>query len=152
MKLASILPLFLICILIAPTAFSQAGDQTINLHNEEIANYRAAKNQLMTDSLNSPLNADQIKKFDGLSYFPVDIQYRLDGRFMPDESRSEVSLNTTSGSKINLIKVGTVTFSLEGKSYSFMVFQNKNLPEFDDRSQQLFIPFADLSNGKNTNP
>jgi len=131
--------------------FCQGEEETFEEHETKIENYRKNKNQQMMDSESSPLSSEQIERFDGLDYFPIDIKYKINAQIELEESSEEVNLNTTSGEKVDLIKFGTVTFEYKGDSYTMTVFQNKNLPEFGNDKQQLFIPFTDRSNGRKTN-
>jgi len=126
------------------------------LENEEthrlaINHLRAAKNQLMVDSAATPLNSDQLQRFKGLDYFPVEYKNRLEGRFSTEGAGKEVTLKTTDGKTQVLITAGTVTFQFDGKTFTLTVFRNNNLPEFVSTNQKLFIPFTDLTNGKETN-
>lgn len=143
--------LFLTAVIISlfvHSVYSQTNDTYI----KEIKNEREAKDQLMSDAATSPLTADEIKSFDSLSYFPVDKKFMIEGQLNATESQEKVSLNTTDGGKKELMRYGTINFTFDGKPYSLAVFRNANLPEFGDNSQQLFIPFTDLTTDEETSP
>ena len=127
---------------------AQTSDEVIRQHNQEITAARNLKNAEFAKQ-ESPLSEAQLENFKGLNYFPVDYNYRTQGTFEALGTPKSEQLATTSGSKITLNKVGKVTFDLQGKTYSLDVYQNNNLPEFSD-SKQLFIPFSDATNGKET--
>ena len=110
---------------------------------------RNLKNVQFSKQGESPLSTAQLQNFKGLDYFPVNYDYLTEGTFEALATPKSEQLATTSGSKIALNKVGEVTFALQGKTYSLDVYQNNNLPEFSD-SKQLFIPFSDATNGKET--
>jgi uncharacterized protein (DUF1684 family) len=112
---------------------------------------RNMKDEQMMNPETSALLPDDIANLAGLSYFPMEPTYRMEAQFTPEASQKEVSLNASTDSKISLVKAGTVTFNFKGESLAMSVFRNKNLPEFADNSEQLFIPFTDLSAGKETN-
>jgi len=151
MKTKLILSLLFLSVFFVQQLVCQTEEEIINSHKEEIQNFRNTKDQQMTDSQSSPLSTEQIGRFEGLDYFPIDIKYKVDAQLVVEESQNEVSLNTSSGEKIDLVKYGTVTFNYKGETYTLTVFQNKNLPEFGDNSQQLFIPFTDRTTGRKTN-
>jgi uncharacterized protein (DUF1684 family) len=130
-------------------AFSQTRDEAIRQYSQEITTSRNLKNAQFSRQEESPLSVAQLENFDGLNYFPVDYDYRIEGNFEALGTPKTEQLATTSDSKISLSKVGKVTFKLQGKTYSLDVYQNNNLPEFGD-SKQLFIPFSDATNGNET--
>lgn len=140
----------LFIVLIMNCGFSQLNEQSVADHKNEIEGYRAAKDQQMVDAASSPLTSEQITNFKGLNYYSIDMSYKVNAQYAANETAGEMSLSTSKGGTLKLKKTGTVTFNLNGESVSLAVFQNSNLPEFGANPNQLFIPFADLSNGKDT--
>jgi len=67
------------------------------------------------------------------------------------EEQHVITLNTTNGGTLELIKFGTISFQLEGKPFMLAVFRDQNLPELAESPGQLFIPFADKTTGGDTN-
>jgi len=143
--------ILVLSMLLAQIVNSQETELTKKSHMKTIETDRANKDQQMLNAETSPFSEDQLNKFDGLSYYPISYDYLIDGEFVAAETSKEVNLMTSTGSKISLIEYGVVTFNIEGKSASLTVYQNNNLPEFGDNKQQLFIPFTDLTSGKETN-
>lgn len=150
MKTKLLLPVLFLSTFYIHSAMSQTKEETVILHRDGIENLRTSKDQQMLQAESSPLSSNQIENFKGLSYFPIDIKYQIEAQVVLEETRKQVSLTTTSGSQIELIKYGTATFNFEGKSYSLTIFKNKDLPEYGDNKQQLFIPFTDLTTGQET--
>lgn len=142
---------FILTIFIYSNVQSQSIDELSKQHRQEIQNLRSAKDQQMTQAETSPLTPSQIENFKGLSYFDIDFDFKITASFKQEEGRGSVSLNTSKGDKIELIKYGTASFSIGEHSYSFSIFRNNNLPEFGNDNQILFIPFSDLTSGKGTN-
>lgn len=145
-----LLPVILLNLFFVQLAVSQDINDDISAHEKDIEEIRSAIDQQMRDTENSPLSSEQLATFEGLDYYRVDINYRVKATFEAEEPGTEVSLNTTSGDKIKLMKVGTVTFKLNGKSYSLSVFRSNNFLEYSN-PQQWFIPFTDKTNGSETN-
>ncbi len=143
--------ILVLSMLLTLTVISQVTEQTKETHMKNIETDRTNKDQQMLNVETSPFSQDQLNKFNGLSYYPINYDYLIDGKFVAAEISKEVNLMTSTGSKIRLIESGVVTFKLDGKSVSLTVYQNNNLPEFGDNKQQLFIPFTDLTSGKETN-
>lgn len=114
-----------------------------------IENERKQRDQEMSDSSTSPLTSEQLKSFKGLSYFPVDLKYKVVARI--DKADSEqVSVSFTDGSKQDFVKYGTASFNIDGEDYTFEIYNDKNLPELSNRPGQLFIPFKDGTSGDTT--
>lgn len=144
MKTKILISTLYLCAFLIGAVYSQ-NDVTASIQKA-----REAKNLEFDKAGTSPLTTAQIQKFTGLSYFAIDSKAIVNAVFKPADPQSEVSLGTTAGTKIKLIKYGTVTFTYAGKSYTLAVYQNNNLPEFGSNNNQLFIPFADPTNGKET--
>jgi uncharacterized protein len=145
MKTKFLLSALLVCM------FSINSAQSQDDYASSIQNARNAKNLEFKKAETSPLSAAQIQKFTGLSYFNINDKAKIQAVFTPADPQTEVNLATTAGTKIKLIKKGTVTFTYDNKTYTLAVFQNNNLPEFGSDNSQLFIPFTDPSNKTETN-
>lgn len=150
MKTKTIYPFLILFLFLSLSLFSQTEGGSPTGYEDDIKNLRNTKNQQMTDAASTPLNAGQIARFKSLNYFPIDIKYKLNAQLVLENPQKEVSLNTTTGDTIKLIKYGTVTFDYRGVSYTLTVFKNNNLPEFGNNDQQLFIPFTDKTTGGKT--
>lgn len=150
MRTKLFLPVFMLSVFLTNFVFSQQNEQTVADHKKEVEAYRAAKDQQMVDAESSPLSSDQKISFKGLNYYNIDMNYKFNAQYAANETPGDVSLTTSTGGTIKLKKTGTVTFDLNGETVSLAVFQNNNLPEFSNNPTQLFIPFTDLSNGKDT--
>ncbi len=129
---------------------AQDFQQKVDTHKKEIEQYRQQKAELMKDSNTSPLSDSQLNKFDSLSYYPIDYMYHVEATYTPLDKPVNVTLNTSTGSEMTLTKTGTVTFNLGQKTYTMSVFKGGQLPEFENNSQQLFIPFTDMTTGNET--
>lgn len=144
MKTKLLLSALFVCTFFIYSAQSQSN------YPAQIQAERNAKNLKFETPGQTPLNATQIGDFSGLSYFAIDTNARIQATYNRAESPKEVSLATTAGTKIKLLKVGTVTFTYDKKPYTLDVFQNKNLPEFGNDNSILFIPFTDPTNKTET--
>ena len=125
MKTKLILSLLLLGVFFVQQLVSQTEEEVINSHKAEIENFRNTKDQQMTDSQSSPLSSEQIERFEGLGYFPIDMKYKFNAQLVVEETQAEVSLNTSTGEKIDLIKYGEVTFDYNGEAYTLPYFRIK---------------------------
>lgn len=99
----------------------------------------------------SPLSTQQKEKFKSLSYYPVDLKYRVKVEYEKLSDQVEITMPFQNGSPHKYIKHGILKFQIDGKDYQLSAYKNttktKIENEFDD---YLFIPFKDQTNGDET--
>ncbi|MBE0661639.1 MAG: DUF1684 domain-containing protein [Bacteroidales bacterium] len=117
-------------------------NETEAQYKARIEEERKKLNQAMTDEARSPLSRDQIQRFKGLSYYPVDTRFKIHANLRKDEETS-TPLPMTDGSKQDFIRYGSASFNLDDDEITLEVYRDKNLPELSDRPGRLFIPFRD---------
>ena len=105
MKTKLLLTVLVVCTIYSNPIFSQKN------YTDSIQAIRNAKNTNFTTPGKTPLNADQIKEFKGLPYFAIDSNGKPKAIFRAANPKVEVSLDATDGTKIKLIKYGTVSFT-----------------------------------------
>jgi uncharacterized protein (DUF1684 family) len=81
------------------------------------------------------------------SYFPIDPALAVPAAFRenPPASRQRVEMQTSSREPRQMERVGVLEFTLQGQSLRLSAFREVGEP--DDR---LFVPFTDLTTGKDT--
>ena len=115
---------------------------------EQIAAHRAAYDQFMRTSADSPVPVEKRATFPPLSYFPVDPAYRVPAALEPAQGGPAVPMPTSTGQVRQMQRVGTLSFTLKGRPMTLGAFVEAN--EGDMR--RLFVPFGDLTNGTETYP
>jgi uncharacterized protein (DUF1684 family) len=85
--------------------------------------------------------------FQGLPYFPVDVHYRVKAQIEPYPSMVEIQVLDTNGWTRPAWKYGEAHFSLDGKSFSLVVWLFTRTPKPAD---QFFIAFSDSTAGRQT--
>lgn len=88
------------------------------------------------------LNAPPFKNYTGLDFFPPSEKFRIEADFVPFPSPKSVSVETVIGTETEMISPGHVKFTLDGKEFSLLAFQD------DDNS--LFFVFRDETSGIET--
>jgi hypothetical protein len=89
----------------------------------------------------------QILDFEHLLYFPPDPGYAVKARLEKFAAASEVRITTTRKLEKTFYRYGRVHFQLQGRDLALTAL--KSSLEGPD-AQTLFIPFKDMSNGKET--
>lgn len=104
---------------------------------------RAAKDSLLRHSPDSPIPPALRSQFPGLSYFPVDLRYRLTGDLHVYGRQRLLAVPTTDGNSITLERFGRFVAQWQGAPFSLEVYRS---PE----DGTLLIFFKDATNGAQT--
>ncbi|HNW89204.1 MAG TPA: DUF1684 domain-containing protein [Bacteroidales bacterium] len=112
--------------------------------------FRAAMNKEFADSTATPLTKEGLKTFKELDFFQVKAKYRVVSRLVltPDEKPFEMP--RSKGNTGTYRKYGEATFKLNGKECKLSVYQYMKLINDSVYKNDLFLPFKDLSNGRQT--
>lgn len=87
-------------------------------------------------------NGSQAKSFAGFRWFPIDLQYRVVGRFEKDAEPRSVKVLNTFGDVDEYKTEGVVEFTLQG--------QPLKLRPFTTRPKRFYFVFRDASSGQET--
>ena len=130
----------------ACTSGPGAPDQGAQL--KELADRRAATERFMREGENSPIPRDKLDVLLPLRYFDADMAYSTAAQLDLSEpgQRPVAEMPTSTGSVARYERVGFLRFTLKGQQYSLGAF----VPEGTQRISELFVPFADLTSGKET--
>src|SRR5262249_329811 len=86
-------------------------------------------------------------KFKGLEYFDVDAKFVVKAKFEKTLDQQIFMMPTSIGTTRKYFKYGRLTFELDGKALSLNVYQSEASAK---NNGTLFIPFRDLTNGRET--
>jgi uncharacterized protein (DUF1684 family) len=131
-------------------SFAQNQPITLEAYADTLEKFRTGKNIKLLYSDSSPLKPEQLKNFEGLNYFPADLNFLVEANLSRDTTPQTVIMRTTTERAPEYIRYGTVTFELAGKVYSLSAYQSKKLLEVKNNETTLFIPFRDETNGNET--
>ncbi len=84
-----------------------------------------------------------LARYHGLDYFPLDPALRLEGRFEPASTPTEVEVPNVLGATEKLAAPGHVVFTLGGREQRLLALD-------DTGDGRLFLVFGDLTNGHET--
>ena len=119
-----------------------------NQYIEKVIEHRKKKNIQYKDSLTSPFHKG-IANFDSLNYFPPNPKFNIQAKFI-QEFGSPFDMATSSGKLKKFRLYGKLYFSLDSIDYILPVYQNLKLMTNPLYQNYIFIPFTDLTNGKET--
>jgi uncharacterized protein (DUF1684 family) len=120
---------------------------------DDIKAFREGREKEFRNPLVSPLRPEDMAKFQGLNYFPVDAEFRVKAEFVKTPDEKYFMMPTSSGRARKYIKLGTLSFKLGGKDYVLSAYQSEQTltsPKYEEDKSSIFIPFRDLTSGKET--
>jgi len=109
----------------------------------------------LMDSTSGVLNLSEINNFQGLAYYDVDSNYRIQARFTKNIGKRFKMITSTDRRPVYR-RYGFVEFTLHDTLCHLTVYQNMELSGFLHFSTRkvykdyLFIPFRDVTSGKET--
>jgi len=137
----------LFALLVALSLLSPASAQS---HAEDVAKFQKELTDEFLNPEESPLSKEEIKKFSGHSFFPVNKKYRVVAKFVRTENSLPFQMQTTTDRLPMYEKYGEAIFELDGKTYTLSIYQSHQLRETEKYKNYLFLPFTDQTNGKET--
>ncbi len=79
--------------------------------------------------------------FEGLDYYPVDENWRIEGKFIPADDGATIKISNVLGQLEDSKLAGTVEFEIDDRTYRLAAI---------DEGDKLFFLFADRTNGRGT--
>lgn len=107
-------------------------------------------NAEFADAKQSPLETSDLKKFNGLNFYPVSPKYAVKARFVRTENQKPFGMKTSTSRLPMYVKYGELYFELDGKKCKLNLYQNQELIKKPGYEDHLFLPFSDLTSGKET--
>jgi len=132
------------------TEFSIGGEEKVSesrsLQEKRVLEWRRERDAFFKTHQRSPLTPQEKRNFKGLKYFPFDTRYIFSGKieryvFHINNPKYYATFLTNKGTNKRYIRYGKFRFTLDGKEYEIEICKSI-------LSDNLFIPFKDRTNGK----
>jgi len=117
---------------------------------EDNRNFRKNMNREFADTAETPLTKEGLKSFKEISFFPVKAKYRVKAKLTRTPDETPFEMPRSKGNTGTYRKYGEVTYTLNGKECKLNVYQFMKLINDKKYKNDLFLPFNDLTNGKQT--
>lgn len=140
------LSIFILTILSWQYLFAQTDTAITN----DIKRFREEILKEYSDPKLSPIKPDSEKKFKGIHFFPVSMDYVVTASFTRTPDEKIFDMPTSGTIKKQYVKYGKMSFTLSGKQYSLSVYQSVDLSKKEGYKNYVFIPFRDATSGKET--
>ena len=134
--------LFLLVLFITSSIYAQDKKEKTSLE------YQQHLNEEFADSLKSPLTNEDRIHFKALDFFTIDNKYVVEAVLIRTKNEKKFKMKTSTDRTPLYKKYGELHFTLDGKELKLNVYQNIDLMKLQDYKDYLFLPFSDLTNGK----
>lgn len=119
-------------------------------YTQELLTWRAERDQMFKNDVNSPLSTNQKNFFRGMAYFPVDTTYRMEARVLPVDDTSFFAMKHTNGRDYKFRRFCRLRFQTQGDTHTLTAYQSARSLKDPRYRATLFVPFTDATNGSST--
>ncbi|WP_291777256.1 DUF1684 domain-containing protein [Cecembia sp.] len=116
------------------------------IYVENIQKERERQFRFLKFNLDSPLEDHQKSELTSLSFYPIDMSYRIRAKMVPAEDRRMLEIPMTDGTVEKYLKHSYAEFQLNGQPLRLLLLQAAK--ESDKRN--FFLAFADDTSGEET--
>jgi len=119
-------------------------------YESQIKEFQYRLNVEYADKKTSPLTEEDFKTFKSLDYFPIDSTYKVTATLTYVYDTPVFKMQTTTD-RLPLYKTYVLAkFTLKGKELEIPIYQSQELMTDPQYKDYLFLPFKDLTNGKDS--
>jgi uncharacterized protein (DUF1684 family) len=113
-----------------------------------VEKFQKELNAEYSDSKTSPLMAEDLAQFKSLEFFPANEKAFVVAQFIRTPDEKPFGMPTSTTRMPMYVKYGEARFQLEGKDFKLNIYRNIELSKKEEYKDHLFLPFSDLSSGK----
>ncbi|PJE44402.1 MAG: hypothetical protein CUR32_02130 [Flavobacterium sp.] len=118
------------------------------MSQETAAEFQANLNREFANREESPLTDEDFKVFQSLEFYPIDEKFIVEAKFVRTPKEKVFKMKTSTTRLPEYKKYGELLFQIDGKSFKLNVYQNIELSKKEGYEDYLFLPFSDLTCGK----
>lgn len=96
----------------------------------------------------SPLTDEDFKVFKGLDFYPINEKFIVEAKFTRTPNEKVFKMKTSTSRVPEYVKYGELLFTIDGKDFKLNLYQNIELIKKAGFEDYLFLPFSDLTCGK----
>jgi len=115
---------------------------------QKAADFQKNMNASFADADKSPLLEEDLKSFEGLDFFPISEAFIVKAKFIRSKTEKPFQMKTTTERTPMYKKFGELHFEINGQKMQLNVYQNLELIQKPGFKDYLFLPFSDISCGK----
>ncbi|MBW4361544.1 DUF1684 domain-containing protein [Flavobacterium taihuense] len=100
------------------------------------------------DAKTSPLLPEDLAHFKSLDFYPINEKAFAFAQFIRTEDEKPFEMPTSTARKPLYVKYGEARFQLEGREFKLNIYRNIELSKKEEYKDYMFLPFSDLTSGK----
>ena len=135
--------LALVLLMLFNCGFGQEKFDTANAEK-----FQQELNAEFTNAQTSPLTAEDLANFKSLDFYPINEKAFVIAQFVRTENEKPFEMPTSTDRKPMYVKYGVAHFQLAGKELKLNIYRNIELSKQEEYKDHLFLPFSDLTSGK----
>lgn len=112
----------------------------------EIETVQQQLNAHYTNPETTVLKPEDFEKFEGLEFYPIALEYRVEATFVRTPDEEPFYMPTTTERLPLYVKYGELFFTWKGKQHQLDIFENLE-PKKEEYKDYLFLPITDLTSG-----
>ncbi|HSD08954.1 DUF1684 domain-containing protein [Flavobacterium sp.] len=113
-----------------------------------VEKFQKELNAEYADAKTSPLTTEDLAKFKSLDFYSINEKAFVVAQFIRTENEKPFEMKTSTARRPIYIKYGEAHFKLEGKEFKLNIYRNIELSKKEEYKDYLFLPFSDLTSGK----
>ncbi len=113
-----------------------------------VEKFQKELNTEYADTKTSPLTAEDLAVFKTLEFYPINEKFFVTAKFVRTESEKPFEMKTSTDRKPLYVKYGEAHFVIDGLDYKLNLYRNIELSKKEEYKDYLFLPFSDLTSGK----
>jgi uncharacterized protein (DUF1684 family) len=113
-----------------------------------VEKFQKELNTEYADEKTSPLTVEDLAQFKSLDFYPANEKAFVVAQFTRTENEKPFEMPTSTTRKPMYVKYGEARFLLDGKEFKLNLYRNIELSKKEEYKDYLFLPFSDLTSGK----
>ena len=113
-----------------------------------VAKFQMELNEEYAAAKTSPLTAEDRAHFKTLDFYPANKTFFVIASLVRTENEKPFEMKTSTDRKPLYLKYGELSFTIEGRDFKLNVYKNIELSKKEEYKDYLFLPFSDLTSGK----
>ena len=113
-----------------------------------VEKFQKELNTEYADAKTSPLTAEDLVVFKTLDFYPINEKFFVTAKFIRTDDEKPFEMKTSTDRKPLYVKYGEAHFVIAGSNYKLNIYKNIELSKKEEYKDYLFLPFSDLTSGK----
>ena len=113
-----------------------------------VEKFQKELNSEYADAKTSPLMAEDLAHFKALDFYTINEKAFVVAKFIRTKDEKPFKMKTSTSRTPIYVKYGEAHFQLDGKQFKLNLYRDVELSKKQEYKDYLFLPFSDLTSGK----